>query len=219
MSNQPSYTPSDPNYLYDLLMHLTDHSDPNYRANMDAYNKLTGLDVAGRYEGYNAARYLLPAVYQQLAGQQAYYNGLQPMAQQSTSALLAQLANPDSMARQYRSQADAQSQSTLQSVLQRLRSGGAGIGAAQGAQIGAANQAAAAGNQYQAQLDSPEGRAQRLNSILGVIAGQQPNFGNLGTLHGIETGTPRNESGLDALGGLFGNALSGWASGGFKVPH
>ncbi|MFI5384820.1 MAG: hypothetical protein ACHQ50_01760 [Fimbriimonadales bacterium] len=204
-TNKASYDPSDPNYLSDLLTHLSNTSDPNYQANQKAYNQATGLDVNGRYQGYNAARYMLPAVYQQLAGQLGYYNGLQPMAQQNTSALLAQLSNPDTMAAQYRSQAQASAQSTLQSVLQRLKSGGAGIGATQGAQIASANQAATAGNQYQAQLDSPEGRAQRLNSILGLIAGQQPNFGNLSTLHGMEVGTPRNESGLQAIGQLAGS--------------
>jgi len=209
MANRlPSYNPSDPNYLSDLLTHISNVSDPNYAANINAYNQMTGLDVNGRYEGYNAARYLLPGVYQQLAGQLGYYNSLQPMAQQSTSALLSQLSNPDTMAQQYQNQAQAQSQSTLQSVLQRLRSSGAGIGATQGAQIGAANQAATMGNQYRAQLDSPEGRAQRLNSILGLIAGQNPNFSNLGTLHQIEIGTPRNETGLQAAGSILGSLSS-----------
>lgn len=216
--NNPSYSPSDPNYLAELLTHLSNVSDPNYQANLDAYNRLTGLDVNGRYQGYNAARYLIPAVYQQLAGQLGYYNSLQPMAQQDTSALLAELSNPDSMARQYRNQANAAGQSTLQSVLQRLRLSGAGIGAIQGAQIGAVNQAASAGNRYQAQLDSPEGRTQRLNSILGVIAGQNPNFGNLEALHGMTVGTPRNASGLDVLGGLAGNLLSS-LSGGASMPY
>jgi len=206
MANQtPSYNPSDPNYLSDLLTHLSNVSDPNYKANIDAYNNMTGLDVNGRYQGYNAARYMLPAVYQQLAGQLGYYNSLQPMAQQSTSALLSQLSNPDTMAQQYQNQAQAQSQSTLQNVLQRLRSSGAGIGATLGAQLDAANQAATAGNQYRAELDSPEGRAQRLNSILGIIAGQSPDLGNLSTLSNIETTTPRNETGLQAIGGLLGS--------------
>ena len=172
--------------------------------------KAKGLDVNGRYQAYNAARYLLPAVYQQLAGQLGYYNSLQPMAQQSTSALLSQLSNPDSMAQQYQNQAQAQSQSTLQNVLQRLRSSGAGIGASQGAAIDANNQAASAGNQFRAQQDSSAGRAQRLNSILGLIAGQSPNYGNLGMLGSIETGTPRNQTGLQAIGQLassFGGFL------------
>lgn len=211
MSKQPSYDSSDPNYLYDLLTHISNVSDPNFKANIDAYNKTTGLDVNGRYQGYNAARYMLPAVYQQLAGQLGYYNSLQPMAQQSTSALLGQLSNPDQMATNYQAQANAAGQSTLQGVLQRLRSGGAGIGAAQGAALNSANVAASAGNQFRAQLDSPEGRAQRLNQMLGVIAGQNPNFGNLQTLHNIELGTPRNPTGLDVLGGLAGQVLSSGA--------
>lgn len=211
MSKQPSYDPSDPNYLYDLLTHISNVSDPNFKANEDAYNKMTGLDVNGRYQGYNAARYLIPAVYQQLAGQLGYYNSLQPMAQQASSALLGQLSNPDQMATQYQAQANAAGQSTLQSVLQRLRSGGAGIGAMQGAALNSANQAASAGNQFRSQLDSTEGRSQRLNQMLGIIAGQNPNFGNLQTLHNIELGTPRNPSGLDTLGGIAGQILGSGA--------
>lgn len=217
-NNQPSYSPSDPNYLYDLLTHLSNVSDPNYKQNINAYNKMTGLDVNGRYQGYNAARYMLPAVYQQLAGQLGFYNSLQPMAQQSTSALLTRLTNPDTMTQQYRNQATAAGQSTLQNVMQRLKSGGAGIGAQQGAQLATANQANSAGNAFQAQMNSPEGQAQRLNAILGTIASQTPNFGNLEALHNIELGTPRNQSGLETIGNLAGGALSSWASGGFKMP-
>lgn len=213
MSNtQPSYSPSDPNYLSNLLTHLSSVSDPNYQANAKAYNQMTGLDVNGRYQGYNAARYMIPAVYQQLAGQLGYYNSLQPMAQQGTNALLAQLSNPDQMARQYRNQANASGQSTLQSVLQRLRSGGAGIGATQGAQVDMANRANAAGNAYQAQLDSPEGRAQRLNSMLALISGQNPNLSNLSTLHQMEVGTPRNQTFGDILQGLAQSAAGGFSS-------
>ncbi|HVT12808.1 MAG TPA: hypothetical protein VHE55_11120 [Fimbriimonadaceae bacterium] len=208
MAKQPSYDPSDPNYLYDLLTHISNVSDPNYQANIDAYNKMTGLDVGGRYQGYNAARYLLPAVYQQLAGQLGFYNSLQPMAQGAASQLLGQLSNPDQMATSYQAQANAAGQSTLQGVLQRLRSGGAGIGAMQGAALDSANQAATAGNQYRAQINSPEGKAQRLNQMLSLIASQNPNFSNLSTLHGIELGTPRNPSGLDVLGSLAGDLLS-----------
>lgn len=204
-NTNPSYQPGDPNYLSDLLTHISNVSDPNYKANQNAYNQMTGLDVNGRYQAFNAARYLIPAVYQQLASQLGYYNSLQPMAQQNTSALLSQLSNPDTMAQQYQNQAEASSQSTLQNVLQRLRSGGAGIGAAQGAQIGASNQAAKATNQYRAQLDSPEGRAQRLNTILGLIAGQSPNYGNLNDLNSIQLGVPRNETGLQAIGQLAGS--------------
>ncbi len=208
MAKKASYDPSDPNYLYDLLTHISDVSDPNYQANIDAYNKLTGLDVGGRYQGYNAARYMLPAVYQQLAGQLGFYNSLQPMAQQATSQLLGRLSNPDQMATSYQAQANAAGQSTLQGVLQRLRSGGAGIGAMQGAALDSANQAATAGNQYRAQINSPEGQAQRLNQMLSLIASQNPNFSNLSTLHSIELGTPRNPTGLDVLGGLAGDLLS-----------
>lgn len=217
--NTPSYQPDDPNYLYDLLTHLSEGSDPNFKANEDAYSQMTGLDVNGRYQGYNAARYMLPAVYQQLAAQLGYYNSLQPMARQTSGALLAQLSNPDQMVQQYRNQAQAAGQTTTQNVLQRLRSTGAGIGAMQGAAQSTANQANSAGNQFQAQLDSPEGRSQRLNSILGVIAGQQPDLNTLSQLHGMMTGTPRNQTGMDIFAGLAGSLLSGWSSGGFKMPH
>jgi hypothetical protein len=205
MPNTPN--PTDPNYLSWLLTHLSQGSDPNYKQNIKAYDQYSGLPVDGRYQGYNAARYLLPAIYKQLADQTGFYNGLQPLAHQNVNSLLTQLSNPSQMADSYQSKVNAQAGSTLQSVLLRLKSGGAGIGAMQGAAVSSQNQANTAANQFRAQQDSPEGRASRLNAILGLIASQNPNFNNLQALHGIETNTPRSApGGLDILSGVLQGA-------------
>ena len=202
--------------LTQLLTHLSSVSGPDYKRNLDAYSQMYGLDVGGRYQGYNAARYLLPAAYGNLASQTGFYNSLQPMAQQSVNAMLAQLSNPDAAATQYRSNVTAQSHPVLHSVLQRLRSSGAGIGAQQGATLDVTNRATQAGNSFEADQNSPEGRARRLNALLSLIAGQRPDLEPLERLHRMTIDTTRNATGFEALAGLAGQIGSSWASGGFK---
>jgi hypothetical protein len=175
----------------------------------DQYNdiyKSVGLKSGDGDMAKTIGNRLLPAEFYHLANQYGFYNSLQPMAQQSAGQMLSLLSNPDAMTQQYRNQAMASGQSTLQGVLQRLKSGGAGIGAVQGAQMQALNQANSAGNQYQAQMDSAQGRAQRLNSILGIISGQMPNLSNLQGLQGMTAKQQQQSQGGGGLGGFLAAA-------------
>lgn len=213
MPEQAHLDPTDPNYILNLLQGLDSHN-PNSKANLADYLNLTGLDIKGQNQGYNAARFLLPLVYKMLSSQMAYSAGLQPAFQNATTAALENLQNPDKMAAEYRDKAEAQGKSTLQNILQRLRSGGAGIGATQGAQIATEGQAASAGNNFQAQQDSAEGVNARLGAIANLVRSAQADPTMLQVLHGITSSTPHPGSFLQQLG----NVAAGYFSGGGGNP-
>jgi hypothetical protein len=210
-ANNP-YPQGTPNYTLWNLMHLTKGPGSD-QALQNASNEF-GIDFNNHNAGFQIARYLLPTLYPSLLQQQLFANGLQPVQQNAASQMLTQLQNPDAMANQYRAKVNAQAGSTLQNVLQRLRSSGAGIGAMQGAAINSTNQANTAANQFQAQQDSPQGQMNRLNAILALIASQQPNLSTLMNLNGITQATPRGQSGLQSVMGALGQIgqIAGMAS-------
>lgn len=177
-------------------------SDPKFR---EKFFGSMGLDPGERYPGFTAAVRLFPAELANLAQSYGLYSSTLPYQAQLVNQTLGMVANPDKNATQYQAMANAQADSTTNQILQRLRSGGAGIGAKQGAAVAGANQAATSGNQYRAMLSSPQTQLQNASAALGMINSLQPNLQNLQTLTGITTGTPRNQSGLQAVGSALGN--------------
>lgn len=206
------YPPNTPNHTFWNMMHLT--KGPGSDAALKEASQEFGIDFNNHNAGFQIARYLLPTLYPSLLQQQLFANSLQPMQQSAASQALALLSNPDMAAGQYRSKVNAQAGSTLQNVLQRLKSSGAGIGATQGAALNSANQANAAGNMFQAQQDSPQGQMNRYNAMMATIFGQQPNLSTMGNLNSITQQTPRGQSGLgQVLGAVSG---LGQMAGGFN---
>jgi hypothetical protein len=215
----PSYQPEDQNYLYDLLTHLSNVSDPNYKANIDAYNRLSGLDVNGRYQGYNAARYLMPLQYMVNARQLAQQLAYQPMQQQVMGQALAQLANPSGMVDRFENRTRAANDRTYQNQLQIARSHGLSQNALASLALANQNRTATQTNQFRGQNDSGAGRLGNAQSFAQMYAMMQPNYGPLGALHQMELTTPRAPSGLDALTGLAGQALGGGLKVGRRSPN
>jgi len=193
-------------------------SDPRFTSDSkfrDIFFKAAGGDDAGgRYPANIDAIRLSPAIMHLLAGQLGYANQIQPFLQDATSQTLAMLRNPDLNAAQQQSAINANQGSITNSVLQRLKSQGAGAGALAGAAQSGANMAATAGNQFRAGLSSGSGRLSQLMQMLGIGQAMTPNYEGLNTLAGITTSTPRNKTGLDAIGGIAGNLLAGGGIGG-----
>jgi hypothetical protein len=208
----PSYQQDDPNYLYDLLTHLSNVSDPNYKANVDAYNRLTGLDVNGRYQGYNAARYMMPLQYMVTARQLAQQLAYQPMQQQAMGQAIAQMANPSGMVDQFENRTRASNDRTYQNQMQIGRQQGLSTNALASLALANQNRTASQTNQFRGQNDSAQGRLANAQGINQLIAMMNPDYRQLGALHQLELSTPREQSGLEALSGLAGQALSGGIS-------
>ncbi len=214
MATQNPHPVGAPEWTRWNLMHLTKGPGSGH-APSDASAEF-GIDFNNHNAGFQIARYLLPLLYPNLLDQQLFANSLGAQQRNATNSALPMLQNPDAEAGQYRAKVNAQAGSTLNNVLQRLKSSGAGIGAQQGAALSVQNQANEAGNQFQAQQDSPAGRAQRLNAIFGLIAQQNPNFNNLMNLNSITQGTPRGNSGPGGIGGALGSIgqMAGMGGGG-----
>lgn len=191
-----------------ILTHLGSASNPDWKEAMKQYGSATGLDGNQRYPGYNAFRYLFPALFARDADQLAYSTSLQPVAHNATNAALAGMLDPDKASAEYIARTNAGVGSATTALLNRLKSLGAGSGAMEGAALNVSNNAATAGNQFRAQQDSSAGRRQRLMDIMSTITGQQPHFEDELNLHGGMVGTPRNQTGAQIGGNLLGSFLS-----------
>lgn len=214
MATQNPYPAGDPNHTLWNMMHLT--AGPGSDQALKESSQEFGIDFGNHNAGFQIARFLLPTLYPSLLKQQLFANSLQPLQQNTLGSALTSLQNPDQMAGGYRSKVNAQVGSTLQNVLQRLKSTGAGLGAQQGAAINAQNQANTAGNQYQAHLDSYDGQKDRLNGILSLISASKPDLNPLMQLNSITQGTPRGSSGLQQIAGSLGsigNMIGGMGGG------
>jgi len=163
-----------------------------------------GLNHAGRYEGNIAAARLLPGEFWSSAYQQGLFNEILPMGGDAVKRMLMQLQNPEAMSQEYRSRATGQANEEGTALAQLLKSRGGGIGAQQGAMVHSMNQGRRSANDFDASLFGPTGTANRMQGIMGLVQGSQPNYGGLGNLHGITTGTPRNQTGAQVIGGLAG---------------
>lgn len=188
--------------------------DPDWKQNIKDYNAYTGLDVGGRYQGYNAAKMLLPGEYANLAQQLGFYNSLTDDEHAAVMDYLNMMQHPEQMSGEFRDQqtGNAQNQSPL--LQNQLLAAGAGQGAKEGAALSLFNNAQRNANSFDASLYSPTGRAQRAGGIMGLIEAQRPNYNNLAQLHGIQLGTPRNQSGAQAIGGLVGQGIGLFTGGG-----
>lgn len=227
---QGAPNPNDPDYLTYLLQNQTDRSgDPNWKQNIKDYDAMSGLPVAGRYQGYNAAKMLLPAEYMALAKQYGFHNALQPEEHQAVMDYLEFLKHPENASNEFRQQQQGQAMSQSPMLQNQLLSAGAGQGAKEGAALSLFNNANRNANAYDANLYGQQGRANRAQGIMGLVESQNPNLNNLGQLHGIELGTPRNASGAQVVGGLIGQGLGmaggnigglfGGGGGGIGVNH
>lgn len=201
--------------LAELLRHLSQVSDPNYKQNIKDYNSQTGLDVGGRYQGYNAARYLMPAEYQKLTGEYGMQAGMQPEYQSAMMKLFQMLQNPDAMSAEARAKFQGNAMNSLPGMQNMALSQGMGDASGNMALFGM-NQANRQGNEFDANLYGTTGKMNQANALGAFYNNMTPNLNNLNTLHGITTGTPRNSTGMDVIGGMAGQMAGGWANNGFK---
>ena len=209
-----SFDPNNPNDLSYLLLNQTDQSgDPNWQQNISDYNAITGLPVAGRYQGYNAAKMLIPSEYYNLANQMGFYTSLQPQEHAMAYQLLNHLTHPELMSQEYANAETGNLPAQNQQDINQLLSAGAGQGTKEGVVLH--NQNAVNRNiaTFNANLYSPEGEAQRAQAGMQLIGSQAPSYGNLQTLHNIELGTPRNPTGADIAGNIVGDFLGSGAFG------
>ena len=201
--------------LAELLMHLQ-KNDPNFKNNLAELWKRTGMDPSGANQGYNAARYLIPGEYANLASQQGLQSEMLPGYQNAIRRLMQMLQNPELMSEENRRVIMGQLMGQFQQGQNAVLSAGGGNAAVQGLAVHNQNQANRMGNEFDAKLFSPSGRMETMKGIGNLFNAAGPNLDTLSQLHAITTGTPRGKSGLDVLGGLAGSAVGGWASGGFK---
>ncbi len=207
------FDPTNPDEFINILENQTNTSgDPNYKGNIASYDATSGLPVGGRYQGYNAAKMLLPAEFMNLVNQYATQAALAPHERDALMSYLEFATHPDRMAADQRQRLFAQVPEMTARLQSQIASAGGGQAAKEGAAVSVFNNQRRAANDFDANLFSPQGRAQNAMGVIGVANAANPNLNNLGTLHGIETGTPRNQSGLQAAGGIIGNAVSNWLS-------
>lgn len=194
--------PPDPNLFGSNLL----SSLGNFGKSGGAYEKFLN-DAGGRYPANIAANRLTPAEYYNLANQYGFYNQLQPEEHNALFSMLNYMANPELMAGQYQQGADARATQQLPQLQASLASSGAGQGAKEGAALHVGNEAQRAGNAYAANLFSPEGTAQRAQTISGIYNQAQPDYSRLQSIANITGGTPVPQSGLSTLGNIAGGFM------------
>lgn len=210
-------TPYDPGSLgWGQLLGGLQHNDPNFKANMAELWKRTGMDPSGANQGYNAARYLIPGEYANLASQQALQHEMLPEYQNAIRRLMQMLQNPGLMSEENRRAIMGHLTGQFQQGQNAVLSAGGGNAAVQGLAVHNQNQANRMGNEFDAKLFSPSGRMETMRGIGNLFNAAGPNLDTLSQLHAITTGTPRGKSGLDVLAGVAGQAAGAWAGGGFK---
>lgn len=185
----------------------------NNPAALQAISKHFGIDLSGRYPAFEIAKRLLGPEMGILAQQFATEYALQPLISQFEQEAVGTLLNPEKRVAKVNAAIDASTASTTQSVIQRLKSLGGGIGSLGGAATMVANDAATAKNQNRANIYSPEGYGQALAGAVGVMDLNRGNLSRLGQAQGIMTGTPRNASGAEIAGSLAASALGSGAFG------
>ncbi len=207
----------DPGQFQNIVGNLGQTSgDAGWKQNITDYNAATGLDVNGRYQGYNAARYLMPAEFANLVQQYATQAALGPMEQQALMDYMSYIVHPERMSEENRNRLFAQVPELTSQLQKQIASSGGSQAAQEGAAVNVFNNQRRSANEFDASLFSPSGRAQTAMGAIQVANAATPRMGNLESLHGITVGTPRNQTGAQAVGGILGSIapiLSGGSGG------
>jgi len=158
-----------------------------------------------------------------------FANQLEPFRQSSILNTINTLSpgNRQSLVDQYRRKATARAKDQARNSALLGASRGFGSGATQGAELDALNQAARASNDYDAQLNSPEGVMQALAAIMAAVGeGQNSNMlsqvlslvGPASMTDQMALQRPQGQSGLGAL--LQGvGGIAGMFTGGGRQPE
>ncbi len=186
--------------------------DPGWKQNIKDYNAASGIDVNGRYQGFTSARYLIPAEFAHLVKQYATQAGLDQASQDALLQYMEYATHPERMSEENRQRLFSSVPQLTQQLQNQIASAGGGQAAKEGAAVSVFNNARRASNDFDANLFSPSGRANTALGVVNVANAANPNLNNLGALHGIELGTPRNQSGLQAAGGIVGGLVNNWLS-------
>ncbi len=168
---------------------------------------LPGVGAGGRYPANNIAIGLAPAEYENLASQLGFANSLQPQEHQIVQNYLNYLMNPSAMSAQNRQSDLGAVTGEAPALANQIASAGGGSGNQAGAQLALFNQQNRAANSFDANLYSPQGQAALAQGGLGLIGSQAPNWNDVQTIGQITTGTPRNQTGAQAVGQIGGQLL------------
>jgi hypothetical protein len=196
--------------LAELITNLSDKGDPNYKQNIKEYNAWSGLPVEGANQGYNAMRYLLPALFKLDADQLGFFAEMQPEYRDMISQIIQMVKDPSAASSAFRNKVFGEAQNSLPAEMMQLASAGGSAGSKAGLAVASTNNAKRRANEFDAQLYSPEGRMRALSGASDLIRQQMPTFSGILNAHGVTTSTPRGTSGLDAIGGLAGMGMSKW---------
>ncbi len=175
----------------------------------DPYMKEGLNDAGGRYPGNIAGIRLAPAEYYNLANQYGFYNSLQPEEHQALYRMINYMMNPELMAQQYQQQVQGQTTQQAPQLLNQVLAAGGSQGDKEGVMLNAANNANRESAGYNANLFSPQGTADRANTINSIYNQASPSWNNMSQIAGITTNTPRNQTGLEVGANLLGSVASG----------
>lgn len=180
--------------------------------NLQPLTDQSGIDLSGRYPAFEIAKRMLGPLANILFMQTANRQALMPLLLQAINQHVTSLLNPEQQVSEANAATDATAASDTTSILQRLKSEGVGIGTVGGAAQSVKNRASADKNATREAITGPEGMAKSTNALAQLLGMGNPNADLLGTLQSIMTGTPRNMSGLQAIGGALGS-LAGFIPG------
>lgn len=184
----------------------------NDRAARDQAWSDVGLNPSGRYPGFDMGKRGVVGLMPGIGMQVGFANEMEPIREQMIRNFITQ-NNPnnqnyliDAARRNALSQASAGQQ-------QLLANGYGGAYTDPGAAVQAGNQA---GSNAFTMVHSPDYQNALYSNVLGAV-NQGQNISLLPAaeaFHGMTLSTPRNQSGLQAIGGLLGNAMGMLGGGG-----
>ena len=108
------------------------------------------------------------------------------------------LTNPTAATDEFRQQQLGQITGEAPAMQNALASAGAGQGAKEGAVASLYNNAQRSANEFDANWNSPQGKAQQAAGVVNLVNSQAPNWGNEQNIASITNNTPRNQTGLQA---------------------
>jgi len=171
----------------------------------------TSFNPSGRHEANVFAKRMMPMVAWNDLYRQAMSNELLGGQMQAMRQWAQQLNNPDWQSQDFRRRMMGQAESQFPELMSHFA--GKGIGSKEGAMLSLRNQANRAANENDQHIYSPQGMQERAGTFAQLMAMLRPDFNQLNTLHGIQLGTPRNQTGIGMLGGLASGLASGGAFG------
>ncbi len=184
----------------------------NNRSSRDAAWAAVGLNPSGRYPGFDVGKRGIVDLMPLLGQQIAFTKELEPIRENTIRNFLVR-NNPNNS----NYLVDATRRSALSQALEgqnQLAVNGYGGGYTDpGAAMSQANEA---GSNAFTMVNSPEFQNRLLQNILGGVAQGQDFSGTQNAMagfHSMTTSTPRNQSGLAAVGQILGQGIGQYASG------